>query len=134
MTKKDKTLRPCIDYRVLNDMTRNNHYLLPHISSAFELLQAGHHFYHLICAMPINWSASEKEMSGKRAFNTPTSHYEYLVMPFGLVNTPAVFQTLINDVFRDMHNHYYFVYLDDILIFSVQRAHSLCTVCPPVPT
>lgn len=39
MTKKDKTLRPCIDYRVLNDMTRNNHYLLPHISSAFELLQ-----------------------------------------------------------------------------------------------
>ena len=52
------------------------------------------------------------------AFNTPTGHYEYQVMPFGLTNAPAVFQVLINDVLRDMLNHFVFVYLDDILIFS----------------
>lgn len=52
------------------------------------------------------------------AFNTPTGHYEYQVMPFGLVNAPAIFQAFINDVLREMLNTFVFVYLDDILIFS----------------
>ena len=54
----------------------------------------------------------------KTAFNTPTGHWEYLVMPFGLTNAPAVFQSLVNDVLRDMINKFMFVYLDDILVFS----------------
>jgi hypothetical protein len=61
----------------------------------------------------------------KTAFNTPSGHYEYQVMPFGLTNVPAVFQALINDVLRDMINHFVFVYLDDILIFSKSR-HEHC--------
>ena len=40
--KKDKTLRPCIDYRGLNDITIKNHYPLPLLSSAFELHHGGH--------------------------------------------------------------------------------------------
>ena len=39
-------------------------------------------------------------------------------MPFGLTNAPAVFQSLINDVLRDMINRFVFLYLNDILIFS----------------
>lgn len=39
-------------------------------------------------------------------------------MPFGLMNAPAVFQTLVNDVLWNMLNKFLFVYLDDILIFS----------------
>lgn len=39
-------------------------------------------------------------------------------MPFRLTNAPAVFQSLINDVLRDMLSCFVLVYLDDILIFS----------------
>ena len=39
-------------------------------------------------------------------------------MPFGLSNSPAVFQALVNDTLRDMLNRFVFVYLDEILIFS----------------
>ena len=48
----------------------------------------------------------------------PPLDTEYQVMPFGLTNAPAVFQALINDVLRDMFNHFVFVYLDDVSIFS----------------
>lgn len=51
----------------------------------------------------------------------PLGHFEYLVMPFGLNNAPAVFQALVNDVLRDFLNSFIFVYLDDIMIIS----HSL---------
>ncbi len=54
----------------------------------------------------------------KTAFSTTNGHYEYLVMPFGLVNSPSVFQAFINDVFRDMLGQWAIVYMDDILIYS----------------
>ena len=39
-------------------------------------------------------------------------------MPFGLTNTPAVFQALVNNMLKDKLNQFVFTYLDDILIFS----------------
>jgi len=38
----------------------------------------------------------------KTAFNNRNGLYEYTVMPFGLCNAPSPFQSIINDVFRDM--------------------------------
>lgn len=52
------------------------------------------------------------------AFNTHLGQFEYLVMLFGLTNILAVFQAIVNDILRDFINHFVFVYLDDILIFS----------------
>lgn len=66
----------------------------------------------------------------KTAFNTPSGHYEYLVMPLGLTNSLAVFQGLVNYVLRDLLN--VFVYLDDILIFFQvdTGARDACTASP----
>ena len=95
-----------------------NCYPLPLMTSAFEFLQGASIFtkldlrnaYHLVCIrVGDEW---------KTAFNTPMGHWEYLVMPFGLTNAPAIFQTLVNDILRDMINNFVFMYLDDILIFS----------------
>lgn len=116
--KKDKSLRPCIDYRGLNDITIKNRYPLPLLSTAFELLQGATVFSKLDLRNAYHLVRIREGDEWKTAFNTPTGHYEYLVMPFGLTNAPAVFQTLVNDLLRDMLNKYVFVYLDDILIFS----------------
>ncbi|PTQ26556.1 hypothetical protein MARPO_0998s0001 [Marchantia polymorpha] len=61
----------------------------------------------------------------KTAFRTHYGHFEYTVMPFGLTNAPAVFQHLMNDIFREYLDDFVVVYLDDILIFSKnQEAHN----------
>lgn len=116
--KKDGGLRPCIDYRGLNEVTIRNRYPLPLMSSAFELLQGATVFTKLDLRNAYHLVRIRAGDEWKTAFNTPSGHYEYLVMPFGLTNAPAVFQNLINDVLGDMINRFVFVYLDDILVFS----------------
>lgn len=54
----------------------------------------------------------------KTSFSTTSGLYEYNVMAHGLVNVPSFFQSFMNDVFRDMFNHFVVVYIDDILIYS----------------
>lgn len=116
--KKDGSLRPCIDFRGLNDVTIKNKYPLPLISSAVESLQGATVFTKLDLRNAYHLVRIRQGDEWKTAFNTPLGHFEYLVMPFGLTNAPAVFQALINDVLRDFLDRFVFVYLDDILIFS----------------
>ncbi len=116
--EKDGSLRPCINYRGLNDITVKNRYPLPLMSSAFEILQGAKVFTKLDLRNAYHLVRIKEGDEWKTAFNTPIGHFEYRVLPFGLVNAPAVFQALVNDVLRDMLNIFVFVYLDDILIFS----------------
>lgn len=115
---KDGTLRPCIDFRGLNNITVKNKYPLPPISSAFSPLHGATVFTKLNLRNAYHLVRIREGDEWKTAFNTPLGHFEYLVMPFGLTNAPAVFQNLVNDVLSDMIGHFIFVYLDDILIFS----------------
>uniref|UniRef100_A0A096M8A1 Gypsy retrotransposon integrase-like protein 1 n=1 Tax=Poecilia formosa TaxID=48698 RepID=A0A096M8A1_POEFO len=116
--KKDGSLRPCIDYRGLNQITVKNKYPLPLLSSAFEPVHGATIFTKLDLRNAYHLLRIREGDEWKTAFKTPMGHYEYLVMPFGLSNAPAFFQALINDVLRDFINSFVFVYLDDILIYS----------------
>lgn len=116
--KKDGTLRPCIDYTGLNDITIKNKYPLPSIDSAFNPLHDTKIFTKLDLRKAYHLVRICEGDEWKTTFNTHLGHFEYLVMPFGLTNAPAVFQSLVNDVLRDLLNRVVFVYLDDILIFS----------------
>ena len=119
MAKKDGSLRPCIDYRGLNDITVKDRYPLSLMSSAFELLHGSSIFSKLDLRNAYHLVRIREGDEWKAAFNTPTGRYEYLVVvSFGLTNAPAVFQALLNYVLRDMINTFVFVYLDDIVIFS----------------
>uniref|UniRef100_A0A3B3CRR4 Gypsy retrotransposon integrase-like protein 1 n=1 Tax=Oryzias melastigma TaxID=30732 RepID=A0A3B3CRR4_ORYME len=120
--KKDKTLRPCIDYRELNQITVKDKYSLPLITSVFDSVQKAHIFTKLDLRNAYHLIRIKDGDEWKTAFNTPLGHYEYLVMPFGLTNAPAVFQRMVNDILRDFLNRFVFVYLDDILIYSHDQA------------
>ena len=118
VSKKDGSLRPCIDYRQLNDITIKNRYPLPLLSSTFEPLAKAKIFTKLDLRCAYHLVRIRHGDEWKTAFNTHLGHFEYLVMPFGLTNAPAVFQNLVNDILRDMINKFVVVYLDDILVYS----------------
>ncbi len=116
--KKYGGLQPCIDYRGLNDITVKFRYPLPLVPSALEQLRQAKYFTNLDLRCAYNLIRIKDGDEWKTAFSTSTGHYEYLVMPFGLSNSPSVFQSFINDVFRDMLDQWVIVYIDDILIYS----------------
>ena len=116
--KKDGTLRLCIDYRGLNRVTVRNRYPLPLIPELLDRLRAGRIFSKIDLRGAYNLVRIKPGDEWKTAFRTRYGHFEYMVMPFGLTNAPAVFQHMMNDIFREYLDQFVVIYLDDILIFS----------------
>ena len=118
MKKKDETLRLCVDYRPLNEVTIKNKYPLPWIDLLFDQPAGAKVFskidlrsgYHQIKIKP-------KDIL-KTAFTTRYGLYEYLVMSFGLTNALAHFMYLMNSVFMLELDKFVVVFIDDILIYS----------------
>ncbi|SJL15094.1 uncharacterized protein ARMOST_18576 [Armillaria ostoyae] len=117
--KKDGTLRPVQDYRKLNEMTIKNRYPLPLISELMDKLGSAKYFTKLDVRWGYNNVRIKKDDEWKAAFRTNRGLFEPTVMFFGLTNSPATFQWMMNDIFKDLiATGKITVYLDDILIFS----------------
>ncbi|SNX84754.1 related to pol protein [Melanopsichium pennsylvanicum] len=116
--KKDGGLRLCVDYRGLNEVTVKNRAPLPLIEEQLFLLRKAKIYTKLDLKAAYNLVRIANGDEWKTAFGTQLGLYEYLVMPFGLANAPAHFQSLINTIYRDIIGVYVVVYLDDFLIFS----------------
>ena len=117
--KKDGKLRPIQDYRRLNDITIKNRYPLPLISELTDSLKNAKYFTKLDVRWGYNNVRIKKGDEHKAAFRTNRGLFEPLVMFFGLTNSPATFQTMMNDIFKDeIARGFVVIYLDDILIFS----------------
>ena len=116
--KKDGTLRLCVDYRRLNDITIKNRYPLPNIAELQDRLCNAKIFTKLDLKGAYNLIRMKEGDEWKTAFRTRYGHFEYLVMPFGLTNALATCQELINNVLRKYLDRSVIAYLDDILIYS----------------
>jgi len=115
--KKDGKKRMVQDYRYVNNWTIKNNYPLPLISQLVDKLKG----CKLFTKMDLWWGYNNvricKGNEWKAAFVTHKGAFEPLVMYFGLCNSPATFQKMMNEIFHDMLD-VCMVYIDDLMIFT----------------
>jgi hypothetical protein len=97
--KKDGGLRLVQDYRALNSITIKNKYPLPLISELITQLRGSRYFTKLEVWWGFNNVHMKEGNEWKAAFRTNRGLFEPLVMFFSLTNSPATFQTLMNEIF-----------------------------------
>ena len=120
--KKDGGWRMCVDFRNVNAYTKHDAYPLPRINVLLQKLGKAKYFTKVDLASGFHQVPVHSESREITAFCTPQpiegiSHFQWKVMPFGLVNAPATFQRLMDSVLSGLMDRCV-VYLDDILIFS----------------
>ncbi|CAK1597154.1 unnamed protein product [Parnassius mnemosyne] len=124
--KKGGDYRLCVDYRALNANTIKDRYPLPHIEDQVTRLSGKSYFTTLDLAQGYYQVPIDDESIRKTAFITQSGLYEFLKMPFGLSNAPAVFARLIQVTLGEV-SHEIALYLDDVMIptISVKRGLEL---------
>ena len=116
--KHDRSLHLCIGYRALNKVTVHNTYPILLIVDLFDQLNNAKYFTKLDLRSGYYqvWIANEDEP--KTTIVTQYRAFEFWVMPFGLTNAPAIFCTLMNQVFHEYLDKFIVVYLDEIVVYN----------------
>lgn len=114
--KPNGAWRVCVDFRALNKVTTPDKYPLPRVDELLKAVKGSKYFI----ALDQRWGywqiPLEKESCKYTAFRCPLGLFEFVVMPFGLVNAPATFQRYVDSIFGDLRYKGVLTYLDDILI------------------
>lgn len=119
--KKDGSDRMCVDYRALNRITVRERYPLPLIDDHIDRLgdKSITRYSSLDMATGFHQIMISPSSVHRTAFITPEGHYEYLKMPYGLTNSPIVYQRIINKTLRKFIDAgRVLVYIDDVLLMS----------------
>ena len=104
--KKDKNWRLCVDYRAVNAKTAiKDPYMLPRIDDTLDALSGSQYYCTLDMASSYHQCELTDEAKARSAFITSFGHYQWEVMPFGLMNSPGTFQRLMNRVLQDSFRH-----------------------------
>ena len=115
MKKKDGTYRFCVDYRKLNEITKDS-CPLPRIDDSLETL-AGMQWFSALDMRSGYWQVElDQDAKEKTAFSAGCGLWQYTVMPFGLCNAPAIFERFMEEVLVGLPLSTALVYLDDILV------------------
>jgi hypothetical protein len=116
--KEDKSLRMCVDYRSLNEVTIKNKYPLPKINDLFDQLKGDKYFSKVDLRSGYHQLKIRESDIPMTAFVTHYRQYEFTVMSFGLTNALAYFMNLMNKVFMEELDEFVVVFIDDILVYS----------------
>jgi hypothetical protein len=120
--KKSGRLRLCIDYRGLNKITKKDRYPLPLISDLLDRASKARIYTVLDLQDAYNLIRIHPGDEWKTTFRTRYGSYKSLVMEYGLCNAPSTFQRFMNEIFANLLDAGVVIYIDDILIYTDDRA------------
>ena len=123
--KSDGTLRFCVDYRKLNEFIKKDSYPIPKMDGCIESLGKAKIFSSPDANSGYWKIAVDKQYQEKTAFICHKGLYEYLRMPFGLANAPAMFQRVLNIELSRYKWRTFLVYLDDVIVFRRNKREHL---------
>ena len=119
IVRKSGSIRMCCDFRRLNRKIRRDVFPIPRVQESLDSMSGSTVFSIIDLASAYHQVEMEPEDRPKTAFTTPFGLFEWIRMPFGLANAPATFQRLMTTIFKDDVLEHLIVYLDDIIVFSV---------------
>lgn len=114
--KKNGKILPCVDYRALNSRTEKDAWPLPRIQDCFDTIAGACIFSTFDFTSGFNQIPVRKQDIPKTA--TRYGLYEYLTLPFGMTNGTPCCQRLMELVLHGLQWQFFFIYLDDIIMFS----------------
>ena len=118
VSKPDGSIRLCVDFRKLNQVTRKDSHPLPSIEVLLQSL-TGSNYFSTMDMINGYYQVQLRECDKKyTAFGSPLGLHEFNVMPFGLCNAPATFQRMVLNVLGHLINRGVACYLDDVVIYS----------------
>jgi hypothetical protein len=110
--------RFCVDFRALNKVTQFDTYPLPTFDETVSTLHGNRYFSVLDCYSGFWKLKLAEEDKMRTAFSMPSGHYKFLRLPYGLANSPASFQRLMDLVLRDLVGTECYTFIDDVIIFG----------------
>ena len=116
--KKDGSMRFCVDYRKLNDVTIKDAYPIPRIDDTIQSFAGAKWFSTLDLASGYWQVELDEDAKEKSAFSTRAGLYQWRVMPFGLCNAPSTFERLMESIFAGLQHEIMLLYLDDLIVFA----------------
>ena len=119
---KDGGWRMCVDYRLLNSVTKFDCFPLPRLDEALNAFAGATVFSSIDLAMAYHQVPVKLIDVEKTAFITHVGLFEMAKMLFGLCNAPSTYQRLMISILQVLIGRICLAYLDDVIIFSKRRA------------
>lgn len=118
MKQAGKPVCGVVDYRALNKISKRNSTPITRPDEMYDRFGGSKYFSKIDLKTGSHQIRMSERDIEKKAFHTKYGQFECLVMPMGLVNAPATFVTLMNEVLRGYIDDVCVVFRDDISISS----------------
>ena len=116
--KADGSLRLCVDYRMVNKVTKKEEYPMPNLTKCIYKPNMVKFFTKLDLVRGYYQVPIDKDSRKYTAFSTMQHHYQFKRLSFGLRNSAQAFQKIMQQILAPVLNHNVIIYIDDILIMS----------------